>query len=66
MYNSIILSSFLFGSVYLFSKSLEQINHILLEEHKGDNKHIKKLIIINSLTCIISGSLFIDGITHYY
>jgi hypothetical protein len=58
MYNSIILSSCLFGSVYIFSKSLESINRSFLE-----NKKIpKKLIIINGLTCIISASLFYMGI----
>ena len=30
MYNSIVLSSCLFGSVYMFSKSVEMINKSLL------------------------------------
>ncbi len=55
MYNSIILSGSLFGSVYLFSKSLETINMSQLE-----NKKIpKKLILINNLTFVLSGSIFI-------
>jgi hypothetical protein len=55
MYNSIILSSYLFGYVFLFSKSLELINRSLLE-----NKKIPpKLIIINGLTFIMSGSVII-------
>jgi len=53
MYNSIILSSCLFGSVYIFSKSLESINKSFLEN---------KLIIINSLSCIIYGSVFLYGV----
>ena len=58
MYNSIILSSCLFGSVYIFSKSLENINKSFLENKKIPNK----LIIINGLTCIISGSVFLYSI----
>ncbi len=58
MYNSIILSSCLFGSMYIFSKSLESINTSFLENKKIPNK----LIIINSLTCIISGSVFLYGV----
>jgi hypothetical protein len=55
MYDSIILSSCLFGSVYIFSKSLELINMSLLE-----NKKIpRKLIVINGLAFIISGSIII-------
>ncbi len=54
MYNSIILSSSLFGSVYLFSKSLELINKSLLEKKKIPYQ----LIFINGFTFIISGSIF--------
>jgi len=54
MFNSIILSSCLFGSVYIFSKSLDAINRSLLENKKISNK----LIIINGLTCLMSGSVF--------
>ena len=55
MYNSIILSSCLFGSVYIFSKSLESINKSFLENKKIPNK----LIIINSLTFLVSGSIVV-------
>ncbi len=54
MYNSIILSSSLFGSIYLFSKSLELINKSLLEKKKIPYQ----LIFINGFTFIISGSIF--------
>ena len=55
MYNSIILSSCLFGSFYICSKSLELINTSLLE-----NKKIpRKLILINGLTFVLSGSIII-------
>ena len=54
MYNSIILCSSLFGSVYLMSISLGLINNSLLE-----NKKIvmHKLIIINGLTYLVSSSI---------
>ena len=54
MYNSIILSSCLFGSVYIFSKSLELIN----KSHCENKKIPHKLIVINSLIFVISGSIF--------
>ena len=60
MYNSIILSSCLFGSVYIFSTSLQSINMSFLENKKMPNK----LIIINGLTFIISGSVFLYGINY--
>lgn len=50
-----MLSSCLFSSVYIFSKSLELINKSL-----SINKNIpKKLIFINGLTFLLSGSTFI-------
>ena len=55
MYNSIILSSCLFGSFYLFSVSLGLINYSFLENKKIPNI----LIIINGLTFVISGSMVI-------
>jgi hypothetical protein len=59
MYNSIILSSCLFGSFYLFSQSLEFINRLQLE-----NKQLPyKLILINGFTVILSGSVIIYGFT---
>jgi hypothetical protein len=60
MSNSIILSSSLFGSVYLMSISLGLINGLLLENKKIPNN----LIIINGLTFIISGSVFLYGISY--
>jgi hypothetical protein len=60
MSNSIILSSSLFGSVYLMSISLGLINESLLENKKIPNN----LIIINGLTFIISGSVFLYGISY--
>ena len=59
MSNSLILSSCLFGSVYLMSKSLEFMNRSVL-----DNKRIpKELIIFNGLTFVVSSSIFIGGFT---
>ena len=58
MSNSIILSSCLFGSVYLFSKSLEFVNTSFL----ADKKIPRELIIINGLTLVVSGSIFISGL----
>ncbi len=60
MYNSIILSSCLFGSVYIFSTSLQAINRSFLENKKIPNN----LLIINGLTLIMSGSVFLYGITY--
>jgi hypothetical protein len=57
MYNSIITSSCLFGSVYIFSESLKLINDLFLEPN------IKYgLFIINSLTLVISGSIFLYSV----
>ncbi len=54
MHNAIILSSCLFGSVYLCSESLKLINNLFLE-----NKKIPyKLIVINGLTFLSSASIF--------
>ena len=55
MNHSIILSSCLFGSVYLYSTSLHAINQSFLENKKISNK----FILINGFTCIISGSVFL-------
>ena len=59
MSNSIILSSCLFGSVYMFSTSLIAINMSFIENKKIPNK----LMIVNGLTCIISGSVFLYNIS---
>ena len=55
MYRSIILSSCLFGSFYIFSTSLVLINRALLENKKIPNE----LIIINGLTFLVSGSIIV-------
>jgi hypothetical protein len=60
MYNSIVVSSCLFGSIYIFSKTLIQINKLLLLNYKKINYD---LLIINSLTLVISGSVFVFGVT---
>ena len=52
MYYSIILSSCLFGSVYLNVKSIEQINMLFLQKKTIPNR----LIILNSL-CFTFSSL---------
>ena len=67
MYNHIILFSSLFGSVYLFSKSLELINRSNLE----NKRMIHKLILINGLTFMFSGSIILYSLnfinlTHFY
>ncbi len=62
MYDSIFVSSCLFGSVYLMTLSLGLINMTLLE-----NKKIpRKLIIINGLTFIISGSVFLYFVNYTF
>jgi hypothetical protein len=60
MYNYIVISSCLFGSVYIFSKSLNLINELFLLEN---TKIPHTLILMNSLTFVISGSIFIYSIT---
>ena len=57
MYNSIILSSSLFGSLYIFTTSLQLLNKSFLERSNN-------LIIINGLTFIISGSVFLYSIKY--
>ena len=54
MYNSIILSSCLFGSVYLNVKSIEQINMLFLQKKTISNR----LIILNSLCFTFSRLIF--------
>jgi hypothetical protein len=58
MYSSIILSSGLFGSVYLFSKSLDLINRFMLENKKIPSK----LIIINDLSFVMTGYIFVYSV----
>ena len=49
MYNSIILSSSLFGSIYLCSKSLQLINKLFLENRKIP----QKVILLNGVTFVV-------------
>jgi hypothetical protein len=58
MYKNIIISSCLFGSIYLFSVSLNLINVLLLQNNT--KSHI--LILINGCTLIISGSIFLYSV----
>ena len=59
-----MISSSLFGSIYIFSKSLKQINDVLLNGNKRIlNNEILKL---NTLTCIISGLLFLYNFRLFY
>lgn len=62
MYNHIILSSCLFGSLYLFSKSLTLTNKALLENKKIPND----LFIINGLTMLASGSILVYNFSLLY
>lgn len=55
MHNKIILSSCLFGSVYLYSKSLELINNLFMVKKKIPYV----LIILNGLTFVYSTSIII-------
>lgn len=56
MSNSIILFSTLFGSVYLLSTSLILINNSLVKNKRPSTE----LIIINGLTFVVSGYIFIS------
>lgn len=59
MQNSIIVSSCLFGSVYMCSTALQTINQAFLENKKIPND----LILINGLTFLISGAVFLHVVT---
>ena len=59
MINHIILSTSLFGSVYLFSISLILTNRALL----GYKKIPKEVFIINGLTMLAYGSIFVYNFT---
>lgn len=58
MYNSIIIASTLFGSVYLCSTSIHLINQSLLE-----NKPNKYLLMLNGCTFLVAGSIFLYSIS---
>jgi hypothetical protein len=55
MYNHIILSFSLFGSIFLFSTSLILTNKTLLEYKKIPNK----VFLLNGLTMFVSGSIIV-------
>lgn len=55
MTNSVILFSSLFGSVYLLSTSLRCINKLMIKNERPPTG----LIIINGLTFVASGYIFI-------
>lgn len=67
---TIILSGTLLGSVFLFSTSLCCVNDILLRCNDNYNKthqdenHVNKLLIVNGITMLFSGTLF--GYFTYY
>jgi ABC-type enterochelin transport system permease subunit len=58
MHKIIIVSSCLFGSVYIFTKTLQLINQSYLENKQISNK----IIILNGVTCMISGSVFLYAV----
>ena len=60
IYDSIVISSCLFGSVYLFSNSLKLINESALSNKNGSTMNV-----INGFTLIVSGSMFIYGIATF-
>lgn len=62
MYNPIILSSCLFGSVYLFSKSLETINKSILKNYKIPYN----LIVIHSFIFVMSGSIILYSFVYSF
>jgi hypothetical protein len=55
MYKSIVLSTCLYGSVYIFCTSLTMINMTLLKKRKVP----RELILLNGLTFISSGFIFL-------
>lgn len=56
---SIILSSSIFSSVYLFTTSLKEINKYLLFNNDQIYKYSKYFTILNSLTLILSTNLLL-------
>jgi hypothetical protein len=61
---TLILSGTIFGSIFLFSSSLYCVNDILLRRNDNYNRtpqnenNVNKLLIVNGLTMIFSGTLF--------
>ncbi len=60
IYDSIIISSCLFGSVYIFSSSLQLIN-----ESFSRSKNLFMLNTLNTLVTVVSGSIFIYGVIKF-
>ena len=55
MIESIVLSTYFVGSVYLFSKSLEFMNRAYLE----DKKIPVQIIALNGLTFVMAGTIVV-------
>ena len=61
---TLILSGTIFGSVFLFSTSLYCVNDMLLRRNDNynrsnqDENYINKVLIVNGLTMLFSGTLF--------
>lgn len=60
IYDSIIISSCLFGSVYIFSNSLQLIN-----DSFSKNNNLTLLNTLNGFVTILSGSVFIYGVIKF-
>ena len=60
IYDSIVISSCLFGSVYLFSNSMKLMNDSMMS-----SKNVVMLNTLNGLTFVITGSVFIYGIVKF-
>ena len=56
----VIVSGTMFGSIYLFSTSLHCINDIYASDNykKLDVNNINRLILINGLNMVFSGTVF--------
>ncbi len=59
-YNQIILTGTIFGSIYLFSTSLKNINGMV-----ENNKINKNLILLNGFICGYFGITYLYLITRY-
>jgi len=57
IYNAVVVSSCLFGSVFVFSKSFKII-HLL----SAESKHGFVIETTRLLTTVVSGSMFVYGI----
>ena len=65
MYNSIIITSCLVGSIYMFTDSLKLINKtLLLLKNKENTEVSRNLLIIDSVVCVSSGAIIIYSINY--